>query len=332
MAYAYPKFTSGEGNILDRDGVLASEKFIVVLDDVKDDFVDVLQNRIQTDPWGRTGVPIGSRHPRSNWSRSRVIGYQATEQIEERTVEAIVIYSSDLASEGLYGGWNGVMRFQTASERIGRALDIVGPDGTIQQFGKTIGTPWLRLARDDDNQLSQIFLADNPDTGQRMNFVIAFNPDGTPATRREPFDRLRIDGVMEFSKIVPRFSFAMFRGVKAIGGRVNKSTWNGFKPRTLLFSDFGSQETIYTPRGTNVPQRGFEVATGFLYNESGFTPHRLVTTYTDPESSAELVVVNVSSNLPAEVSFDVYYEAEFSSIFSTLETSGPKDPSRTVST
>lgn len=320
MAYGYPKFGTGEGNVIDKDGIIASEKFIVVLDTLLDNPIMVLQNRVASDPWGRSGVPIGSVHPRNEWRGAKVVGYQVTEIITEYTNEVLVQYSSD---ESLaIGVWVGSFKSQTGSENLARELG--NPDDP-REDRKQIGSPWFRLRKDAD-EFSATGYATNPDTGTEIALVNVFNPDSTPIIRSAPFERLRVDGVLTFTTTLPRLSFAAQEKVFRLLGKVNKTKWKGiYDLRTLLFVDFSCEDQVRIDQVRQVVQKTSLVSVSFLYHPTGHTPHKLIATYDEPESGAKLVIVDSVARQPIETSYRVYEDIALDDIFSAMGARSPMD-------
>jgi len=318
MSFAYLLDNTDEGDQVTKLGANAVEVFFVQLDAVTQHPFTVVENQVTSDPYGRTGVPVGRAHPRL--ANLKVTGHSIQERIPPLAAKVLVVYKTDDAVGGgsdTFPGWKVQSRMTTKTEHIGRSLKVTNLSGTVTDPGRLIGPhvykPVLPLpGTDPTNPNDATHSVIDPASGNTIDLRgLGFNiavpgPIGSPAawadnapTRVIGFDRTATTTDYTISKTAQLFSFARSRAIDSFGGKVNDRDWHGFPPGTILFNAFTQDERI-TNDGFEYP-----VVVEVSFNREKWTPIELVETYTT-ESGEEAEVIRKHDSKLEVVTYEVY--------------------------
>jgi len=333
MGFAYLLSNTGEGDQVEKLGASAIELFHVETSTISQHPFSFLQARVIRDPYGRTSVPIGRQHP--TLENLFVDGYVIQEHKSDTSFNVLVVYKTkDTSEEGSFTGWKVSSRISTTTEKIGRALATIAPDGTVlpgELIGPHVYQPTFEgppSGPGDPVGKPATHTAIDPATGRTINlYGLGFNIQGGPifwssnAPRRvEGFERIITTTDYSISKIAPRFTFASSRAIDAFGGTVNRIAWKGFPARTLLFIGFSQEERV-TANGFEYP-----ISVELSYRREGWTPVEFVETYRT-ESNEEAEVVRLDGSLEA-TTYKVYEDSDFEALFAAIAAgNSPSDPS-----
>src|SRR3990167_4370138 len=142
MAWAYSLDTTGEGDQVGLLGASATELFHVNVDRESDDPIDVLQNRIAGDPYGRIGVPLKQAHPHPRLGKAVVVDYLKLQKSTPFSWQVLVIYATGdiVPGQGSFGGWRVAITIVSRSEQLARSIGRVDPRTGKTAPGSLIGS------------------------------------------------------------------------------------------------------------------------------------------------------------------------------------------------
>lgn len=242
MAYAKLLQPRG-GDTVGVDGVDLFEHFYVEIDDEGDDPIAVLQDRLEDDPFSRTGVPIGQSHPDQKYATALVRNYRVMESGLGHLGSIVLVYYTTpeipAVNSVIVPGW----RFSTSvvgrTRRLLRDLDNKLIGGRASKFidvrppGAVDYKAWSTIEKKEiDVELAG---ADE-----------VISPVGNAGIEID-------DGIFAFT--LRRSTLAMstikLLSAKSALFKCNHDAWRGYAAKTVLIADVRIEEDDYFKQGSN---------------------------------------------------------------------------------
>lgn len=231
------------GDQVGLDGVDLFEHFYVEIDAEGDDPLDVLQDRLDDDPFDRTGVPLGQSHPDPKYALATVRNYRVMEgQLGPLGFIVLVYYTTPeipAIPSVIVPGWKFSTSVIGRTKRLLRDLDgkPIGNRATKYTATPPVGNPYKAISQlgDTEQEVDVSLSGDN-----------VSSPVGNSGMEVD-------DGIFAFT--LHRMTLAMttskLRLAKSSLFHCNHAIWRGYPAKNVLISDVRISEEDYHKPGSN---------------------------------------------------------------------------------
>lgn len=308
MSTAFRKQRSGEGDEVGLLGATAYEVWAVVTDFESEDPLTTLEKQ----------RPIGQRHPDRRFKAATVSSYLKLAKTTPNSWDILVTFRTpDQTGGGSWNGWATSSRIQSSTEPLGRALHKTNEQGRYVEPGDIIGPGAYRLAKEGENWTHETVSLATGDTVHLRPVSI----EGVPATIPQPYNRLRHDLVLSFTRTVPLMTFQKINQLSTFCGRANNATWGGiFAPRTLMFQNWSMNEEGQVDDNGNLLTR-YPVTVDLVHNSDGWTPIEVYDTRND--GGAVVPIKDIETGEFVRREFEVYDTFNMDIVFRLLDSTAP---------
>jgi len=313
MAYAKHLQSSGDGDQVGLDSLNLTESFYVELDEEEDDPIDVVQDRITVDAYGRTGVPLRQSHPDPKYAVAVVRNYSRY-HLGDLSRIVVVHYSPPTIppiQATLVPGWRFATHTIGRTRRIIRDLDQKTIGGRATKYEKPPTSPLYKAVSPISNAEIDVKLAGDDFTSPVGNVGMEID-----------------DGIFAFtlSRVTLSMTTAKLRSAKSSLFKCNAASWFGYEKKTVLIADVNIQEVEYhnPTSGYSNRRNQYPVSVELWQADKDWTQEVIPIFYEEEGKTSPVYIIgDGNAKVPAGTTYRVRSTIDLPGFLSQFEGSSP---------